>query len=272
VSEAGLKAANELCDRYASVANSLTEAEMLMPSGCHGWSVKDLVAHASSNFQVMAEPPAPSDQVSSQDAAESAAPLAEEAMSMMVDMRRDWTSEQVLEELNTFTPRWKSALKALQDEPSASVEIAMSELGTYPLHNMADAYAFDIACHLYVDLLSPTGPIDRVVEPLDDAILAPGIGWMITGLPQMCPQVSAVLTRPVGLILTGAGGGEWTLRPGDPLITIESGIAADVSDIAASDAFEFMQWGTCRKPWKGEVSLTGDQEYVTVVLDAINVI
>ena len=272
MSEAGLKAANELCDRYAAVANSLTESEFLMPSGCAGWSVKDLVAHASSNFQVMAEPPTPSESSPLEGAAESVAPLAEEAMSMMVDMRRDWTSQQVLEELNTNMPGWKSALKAFQDEPSASIEVAMSELGTYPLNNMADAFAFDIACHLYVDLLAPTGPIDRDVEPLDDSTLAPGIGWMITGLPQMCPRVSAVLTRPLGLILTGVGGGEWTMRPGKPLMTIEVGIATDASDVARSDAFSFMKWGTCRTSWKGEVTITGDEEYATSVLDAINVI
>jgi hypothetical protein len=33
---------------------------------------------------------------------------------------------------------------------------------------------------------------------------------MLTGLPQMCLSVSTVLDRPLGLALTGPGGGRWT--------------------------------------------------------------
>lgn len=267
MSRSGLQAAQELSARYAAVANSLTQEEMQRDSACEGWTVKDLVAHAGSNYQAVVEPPAPSDPPS-----DSPPMLAEEVMSMLVDARRGWTAQQVLDELNSFEPGWSAALEALQNEPTASVEVPMSELGTYPLHSLADAFAFDIACHLYVDLLGPTGPVIRDLPPLDHATLAPGIGWMLTGLPQMCPNVSTVLDRPVGLVLTGAGGGEWTLRPGAPLLTVENGVAQNAAGVVRSDAFEFMQWGTVRKPWRGHVEISGDSDYVTRVLDAVNVI
>lgn len=267
MSQEGLEATRTLAERYSAVVNSLTPEELALASRCSGWSVQDLVAHASSNFKAMVEPPA-----GDAAAADGPAPLAEELMSAMVDARRDWTSTQVLDELNTYQPGWLAALEALQQEPSASVEVAMSELGTYPLHAMADAYAFDIACHLYVDMLAPTGPIARDVDPLDHATLSPGIGWMLTGLPQMCPTVSGVLDRPLGLVLTGPGGGEWTLRPGSPLLTVEPGLADDVAAQVESDAFAFMLWGTARTPWRESATLSGDEAYATKVLDEINIV
>ena len=267
MSKAGMTATRELAARYAAVANSLTAEELALPSACEGWSVQDLIAHASSNFQAVVEPPLASTEPSTVPA-----PLAEAGMSLMVDARRDWTSTQVLDELNGFAPGFLAAVEAMQAEPTASIEIPMSELGTYPLHSLADAFAFDIACHLYVDLLAPTGPITRDIAPLDDEMLTPGIGWMLTGLPQMCPGVSQILDRPVGLVLTGPGGGEWTLRPGNPYFSVVPGLSEEVAGSVESDAFAFMKWGTHRALWRDHVTVTGEADYVTRVLDSINVI
>jgi hypothetical protein len=52
----------------------------------------------------------------------------------------------------------------------------MSELGTYPMHALADAFAFDMWCHFYIDILSPTGPVQRPYQEPEDELLRPGIG------------------------------------------------------------------------------------------------
>src|SRR3954449_4492085 len=227
----GLRAATELAKTYAEVVTSLAPDEWARPSRCAGWSVQDLVAHTGSNFRILAEPPdptAPAPQVET----------AEQLQDLLVVQRRGWSSADVAAEFQTHVGPAMGALAALQDEPLASSPITLTDLGTYPMHSLADAFAFDLWCHLTVDLLSPTGPVERPrPEPTDD-LLGPGIGWMLTGLPQMCPSVSPVLTRPLGLRLTGPGGGEWTLLPGAPL-TVEPGLQ-DAEAVATSAATDFV--------------------------------
>jgi hypothetical protein len=149
----------------------------------------------------------------------------------------------------------------------------MSELGTYPLHALADAFAFDMWCHLYVDLLSPGGPVQRDVPEPEDEVLGPGIGWMLAGLPQMCPEVSVVVDRPLALTLTGPGGGSWTLQPDDgtPVRIVEGG-QPDAAAMVTSSAVDFVLWGTTRVPWRDCVTVDGDAAYAEKVLDAINIV
>jgi uncharacterized protein (TIGR03083 family) len=266
MTRSGLQASQVLAERYADVVTTLTPEEWASPSRCVGWTVKDLVAHASSNFKAVVEPPA-ADPTSA-----TPAPLAEQAMEWMVAERRDWSTQQVAAELVEYQGGWLAALSALQDEPTASVEIPMSELGTYSLHSLADAFAFDLACHLYIDLLSPEGPVVRDLPKLDDDTLSPGVGWMLTGLPQMCPAVSGQLTRPLGLRLTGPGGGEWTLEPGESLMQVREKLTGDIAATIESSTWDFMLWGTARTPWRNVVGIQGDADYAASVLDRINII
>jgi hypothetical protein len=66
--------------------------------------------------------------------------------------------------------------RAVQEKPFASGPLTMSELGTYPMHALADAFAFDMWCHFYIDMLSPTGPVQRPYLKPEDELLRPGIG------------------------------------------------------------------------------------------------
>jgi uncharacterized protein (TIGR03083 family) len=266
MSSEGLAAVEVLADRFGQVITSLRPEEWALPSRCLGWSVQDLVAHTGSNFHVVAEPEA---------APDDAPAIAEDLQALLVERRRGWTAEQVAEEFFRYQEPAVAALRAVQDEPLASTPLTMSELGTYPMHALADAFAFDIWCHLYVDLVSPRGPVQREVPEPEDELLRPGIGWMLTGLPQMCPSVSTVLDRPLGLHLTGPGGGRWTLRPGDdsPVLVTEDGEnGEDVAAVATSSAVDFVLWGTTRLPWRECVTLTGASDYAERVLDHINIV
>jgi len=125
-------------------------------------------------------------------------------------------------------------------------------------------------CHFYIDLLSPTGPVERPYQEPEDELLRPGIGWMLAGLPQMCPSASKVLDRPLALELTGPGGGRWLLQPGDVMTVVES--EHDAGAVVTSSAVDFVLWGTTRVPWRDCVAIAGDTAYAERVLDEINIV
>ena len=56
MSKEGLAALKLAVDEVKSVITTLTEAEWSLPSGCQGWSVRDLVAHMSSNYKETVDP------------------------------------------------------------------------------------------------------------------------------------------------------------------------------------------------------------------------
>ena len=142
------------------------------------------------------------------------------------------------------------------------------------MHQYADAFAFDHYCHLRVDLLRPHGPIARSVPAADAARIAPAIGWMLAGLPQMQPGLENELTSPITLRLTGAGGGSWRIAADSPEdhLTITDGAAADGVATVTSDAHAFVIWGTCREPWREHCSVSGDQAVAARFLDALNIV
>jgi uncharacterized protein (TIGR03083 family) len=265
MSAAGLNATVTLAREYTDVIVSLQPDEWMLPSRCAGWRVQDLVAHTGSNWQVLVEPP-------TSDAGESGPPMtAEQAQESLVQARREWTAQQVLDEWLAYQDRALGVLEVLQSDQAADAPLTLSDLGTYASHQLADAFAFDLYCHLRVDLLAPTGPVEREIPTITDELLAPGIGWMLAGLPQMCPAVAPVLDKPLGLVLTGPGGGEWTIGPGSPLLTIADGLDSPAATVTSA-ATEFVLWGTTRSEWRSACSLDGDQDYAATVLDAVNIV
>ena len=97
----------------------------------------------------------------------------------------------------------------------------LDNLGSYPMHLIANAFAFDHFCHLRNDVLKPNGPIDRPAPPSDELRLGATLEWLMAGVPQMAPDAMRTAVRkPLRLRLTGPGGGEWTITPanGDGLV------------------------------------------------------
>ena len=263
MSLAGVVASRALAQEYVDVVATLDDTDWERPSRCAGWRVQDLVAHTSSNFRVLVEPPPPSEPVPGM--------TAEKAQELLVEARRGWSAQQVRDELETYRGPAMDVLAAVQDEPAASAQLTLHELGTYPTAALADAFAFDLYCHLRVDLLAPEGPVEHALPPATDELLRPGIGWMLTGLPQMCPQVADALDQPLGLRLTGPGGGEWTLRRQEGAVAVVDGLV-DPAAVATSTAHDFVLWGTGRAAWREHVELSGDSDHGARVLDAIDIV
>jgi uncharacterized protein (TIGR03083 family) len=266
MSHEGLAAVRLAVDEVKSVITTLTDDEWAAPSGCAGWSVKDLVAHMSSNYKEIVEPsPPPAEPINLP---------AERMMDMLVEPRKAWTNAEICDEYLAYCDGAVAGLGALQDEPLASTVIPVADLGMYPMNQLADAFAFDHYCHLRVDLLAPHGPIARDVPAADDARLAPAVGWMLTGMAQMQPDLASSLSAPITLTLTGAGGGSWRIAPDgvDGLVSVTAGAASDGVAEAVSDSHDFVIWGTARAPWRNHVTLSGNGSVAATFLDALNII
>lgn len=253
---------------FRTVLTRLSDADWAAPSACEGWRVQDLLAHVTSNQKEFVDPTPP-------PAEPMPAMTAEQAMEALVAPRKDWTPAELLAEYDRYTDAWFAVLDAMQQEPMASTMSPLADLGTYPLHKVANAFAFDHYCHLRIDLLQPTGPLSVDLGEPTDAEVRPGIEWMLDGIPQMQPGVlPPVVTQPLGLRLTGPGGGDWTLRPaeGDGPLTITDGIGDDVAATVTSSAHDFVRWGTQRCDWRECSTVTGDETYAALVLDTLNIV
>jgi uncharacterized protein (TIGR03083 family) len=264
MSQAGINAVRLAVDEVKAVITTLTDDEWAMPSGCAGWTVKDLVAHMSSNYKETVDPSPPP--------AEPIALPAEQLMEMLVEPRKDWTNAQIRDEYLAYCDNAVAVLASLQDEPLASTVIPLADLGSYPMNQLADAYAFDHYCHLRVDLLAPHGPIDRQVPAADADRLGPAIRWMLTGLPQMQPGLEQSLTNPISLVLTGPGGGTWRIANDGGTITVTEGTTGDEVATVTSSGHAFVIWGTARSPWRNHCIVTGNESVAAQFFDAVNII
>ncbi len=245
----------------------LSADQWQLPSACEGWRVQDVLAHVTSNFAEMVEPSPPPTEPPP-------AMTAEQAMEALVAPRKPWSATDLLAEYARTRDGAFAALGAMQDEPMASTEIPLADLGTYPMHWLANAYCFDHYCHLRHDLLAPAGPLADRLAPADDVRVRPGVEWMLAGMPQMCGGALALVVRPVRLELTGAGGGVWTIHPaqGAGLASIEESSATAPTATISSSAHDFVSWGTKRSDWRSACTLRGDADVAAAFLDALNII
>jgi Mycothiol maleylpyruvate isomerase N-terminal domain len=249
------------------VFESLTDDEWTMQSACAGWRVQEVLAHVTSNFKEIVDPtPQPT------DAPPPELP-AEQMVEALVTPRRTWSASQLMAEYQQYLGGALATLAAMQEEPMASTEIPLADLGTYGMHWLANAYCFDHYCHLRHDTMAPAGPISRVLPEADDVRLRPGIDWMIAGLAQMCKDQLKIVTKPWRLELTGAGAGTFTVHPvgANGLVTVIEEKTDSVATVT-STAHDFVSWGTQRSGWRDSCSISGDTDYVASVLDAINII
>jgi uncharacterized protein (TIGR03083 family) len=238
---------------------TLTPAEWASNSGCDGWRVQDVAQHMASVFQQIADP-------ASIDFGDSG--KAEVSAEVPVSARRDWTVDEVMAAYDEWSEKGVAALGALQEPPMSDAVVPLSDLGSHPLHLLANAIVFDHYCHLRVDI---GAAVERAAAlPREDDALATTLEWMLAGLPQMCAaELAAAPAETVNLAFEGPGGGDFVLAPGDAGWTVNAGTSPDAPTIV-STVHDFVSWGTKRSDWRGQVS--GDTDRVAPVLDAINII
>lgn len=269
MTQAAVDAIRSESDRVLTIARSLTPDQWEQPSACAGWRVQDVLTHLAAAFQLVADPASMPDP--------SSAETMEAAQEIPVDERRGWSPDQVVAAYEEWRDKALPSFELLQTEDMADLPIEMGDLGTHPMHLVADAYAFDHYTHLRFDLAAPSGPLDLPDLPQDEGVLDPTIGWLVAGLPQMClGPLKAVAVRPFALSLAGPGGGQWTAyaTPDDDstAVRVDDGIGLDAAFTATSTSHDFVGWSTTRTPWREVVTVDGDEDYAAAVLDAINLI
>ena len=243
-------------EEVLKLARSLSADEWATPSDCDGWRVQDVITHMTMGLRQVVDPPSvPTPTADSEDI--------EQDMELGVTVRKDWSAADVLADYEAISAQAIDAFGGLQQEPLASTIIPMKNLGSHPMHLVPNAFAFDHYCHLRIDILQPTGPIDRPSPPSDELRLGPTIEWMLAGLPQMNEaELSKVVTAPVQIEITG---------PGSRSITL--GGDGDIAATIRSSSQDFVIWGTQRRPWRDfNVTIEGDTELGAAVADNINVI
>jgi hypothetical protein len=75
-------------------------------------------------------------------------------------------------------------------------------------------------------------------------------------------------------VLTGVGGGTWSIGPGgqDGRPLLSEGANPDAVATVISDSHDFVIWGTQRRQWKTLTKIEGDADYAGRVLDGIKII
>lgn len=267
MSKAGL-AGFQLAGRdIVTLARSLTDDEWRMASAAQGWSIQDVVAHAGNLLTVLVE--AVNGELVVPDG------VGIEALNdIQVAQVRNWTANATTEFLEEQLEKAVPVFGPLQDEPLASTEVPMVDLGAYPLHAIVDMFTFDFITHLRLDILAPRGPIKRDTGPLDEVHLAPAVSWLLGGMPKMQPDIAAQLTAPILLILTGPAATSVVLSTTGSKICVTPSTSFTGSPAATltSTTTDFLGWSTTRLPWREKVTVDGDEMTARRFLDALNLI
>jgi uncharacterized protein (TIGR03083 family) len=240
----------------------LGDDEWKAPSGCPGWSVKDVVAHLTAVAHGVFTPwllkLVRTKDVGRRNDAD-------------VEARRDRTPAEVLAEYETWSGRLPNLMQAGQLPGLAALPLPLGDIGRYPLAMTASAIVFDHHVHLRHDLAPALG---RPSPPTDEGRMACVLEWMVAVLAQMNREALSFMDRPVLLTLEGLGGGTWAIepKPGGKIVATPGlgvGAVAHITGLAE----EFPVWGTRRSPWRDhDLKLEGDEDYAARVLDAVKIL
>ncbi|MET0699098.1 MAG: maleylpyruvate isomerase N-terminal domain-containing protein [Mycobacterium sp.] len=247
MSRAGITGMKRAAQDIVAVAETFTDADWQTPSAASGWSVRDVVTHlacllgdlvAAVNGQTL--PEVGIEKLNDIQVAEQPDRTGSETVTFLTD--------HLTEAIATFEP--------LQDEPIASTETQMLDLGSYPLHAIADMFTFDMATHLRYDILAPRGPIRRDLPALDEAQLGPAVAWLLGGIPKMQPDLIRAVSAPLALTLTGPAGQEVVISADHGVIAVLPAHerTVDVAATITSTTTDFLAWSTGRLNWRSVVT------------------
>jgi hypothetical protein len=265
MSHAGITGMRCAADDIIAVGSGLSEREWQTPSAATDWTVHDVVNHVGALLELL----------QAAVRGEAVPNSAIEALNdVVVAQRRSWDHGRTLDNLHKQLEQAVPVFSSLQEEPMASAQTPLLDLGTYPLHAIADMFTFDMTTHLRYDILAPRGPITRELPPLDETRLAPSVSWLLGGIPQMQPDLARHLRAPLALHLTGPGAQKVLINADAGAITVQpfASAANNAATTLTSTSEDFLAWSTTRVPWRQLVSVDGDQAVAAEFLDALNLI
>ena len=240
--------------------DSLTDAEWALPSGCAGWSVQDVAQHMASTFHMIADRASIEVGDSGNTEADAEVP---------VQARRGWTPAQVKAEYREWSLKGIDTIASMQEPPLAEMVVPIADLGSHPLHLLANAIAFDHYCHLRHDI---GVSVQRAADlPHDPMVLEASVHWMLAGAPQMCAAALEPCRVGVNFVFTDLQHVTYRLvrAPGDGPWEVHEG-TDNHHPVAVTSAHEFVSWATKRSSWRAHTQLT--DEAAAATLDALNII
>lgn len=82
------------------------------------------------------------------------------------------------------------------------------------------------------------------------------------------------MEQPIGLTLTGPGGGTWRLEQAKRgRLRVVPGAASDTAAQISGAAIDFPSWATTRTSWRDNgLTITGDEAYATRFLEQTNLV
>jgi uncharacterized protein (TIGR03083 family) len=265
MSQAGMAGMQLAAQEILTVGETLDSDQWQIPSAASGWSVQDVVVHTGCLLGLLM-------------AAVGGAAVPETGIEAFNDIqvaeKRGWNSAQALEALEENLDKALTVFAPLQDEPVASVETAMLDLGSYPLHSIVDMFTFDLTTHLRYDILTPRGPVNRHLPPLGEEQLVPAVSWLLGGIPKMQPDLPQHISAPLALNLTGPAAQQVVISVNGGAISVVPQAETDLAAIATmtSSTSDFLAWSTKRLPWEPLVSIDGDTDAARRFLTALNLI
>jgi hypothetical protein len=265
MSQAGMAGMQLAAQEILTIGETLDADQWQLPSAATGWSVQDVVVHAGCLLGLLM-------------AAVGGEVVPETGIEALNDIqvaeKRGWNSAQALEALQQNLDKALAVFAPLQDEPVASVETQMLDLGSYPLHSIVDMFTFDLTTHLRYDMLTPRGPVDRHLPPLGETQLAPAVSWLLGGIPKMQPDLPQHISAPLALNLTGPAAQKVVISVNGGAISVIPQAETDLATIATmtSSTSDFLAWSTTRLPWGPLVSIEGERAAAAEFLDALNLI
>jgi uncharacterized protein (TIGR03083 family) len=216
-------------DEVLRIGSALDGPAWEAPSGCAGWSVKDVVGHMGALFWAAVDPTVLPDVT---------AMGTEHAQDVWVATRRGMSGPQILEDYASVSEKAFSVLELVAGVDDA---VDLGDLGTYPGHILPTAFCFDHYTHIRADLFGPRGPLPGPVPPSDELRLDPTLEWIEAAVPQ---QNRAILASEdfvaADIVITGIAARR--IRVGKP-----TGPAAAT---VRSDADTLVRWITQRGDWQ----------------------
>ena len=197
MSKQGMTGMDVAAQEMLGVGETLTEEQWHLPSGAEGWSVKDVVAHAGCLMALL---------VAAVGGAAGPDMGIEELNEVQVAHKRGLDGAETMAFVRSELATALETFAPLQEEPLASATAQLQDLGTYPLHAIADMFTFDITAHLRYDIVKPRGPIEVNLSRLDERQLGPAVSWLLAGIPRMQRELPGEFAGPLGLNLTGPAG------------------------------------------------------------------
>src|SRR6201998_3217188 len=253
-------AAGDLVD----IGRGLDDTAWQTPSAAAGWSVRDVISHIGCLLELLQAA------VRGEAVPDSGIEALNDAM---VAERRTWDNTRILENVQKQLEQAIATFIPLQDEPMASVEAPMLDLGTYPLHGIADMFTFDMTTHLRYDILAPRGPITRQLPPIDEVRLGPSVSWLLAAIQKGNAPPPSHLIAPLAFRLTGPAAANILVSTEAGVITVNPLRSSDKpAATLTSTTGDFLAWSTTRLPWRALVAVAGDDKVAGEFLDAINLI